>query len=310
VRPKAEWTGHAVSDAAPKTLRHLARLAVCWLVPTLTVLGGTERAEEWETARVLYEARQYRAARTSFERLAAGHAPDAELDFYLGRLALWFDDEAAALGHLERAARLAPAEARIQNALGDAFGLAAQNADLWSKYSWATKCRAAYERAVALEPANPAFHWSLLGYYLVAPRIAGGGERKARLQAEEIRRLDPMGGRIAVATLNLADRKPTEAFAQFDDLQRERPDDFLVLYHVGRCAALSGEQLDRGLAVLRRCLQLAPPPGDGLPAYANVHYRLANILEKKGDAAGARDEYAAALRECADFRPAKTALRN
>ena len=310
MRPKAEWTAHAVSDAAPKTFRHLARLAVCWLAPTLTVLGGTERADEWETARALYEARQYRTARTSFEQLAAGRAPDAELDVYLGRLALWFDDEAAALTHLERAARLAPAAARIQNALGDAFGLAAQNADLLSKYSWAKKCRAAYERAVALEPGNPAYRWSLLGYYLVAPRIAGGGEQRALAQAEEIWRLDPMNGRIARATICLAEKRPDAAFAQFDEVLRQNPTDFIALYHVGRCAALSGEQLDRGLGALRRCLGLTPPVGDGLPAYANVHYRIANILEKKGEARGAKEEYAAALRANADFRPEKMALKN
>ena len=293
-----------------KNLRRLVGLAFCWVGPALLPLIGAERESDFESARALYEARHYRQARAMFEHLAVGRVPEVELDFYLGRLALWFDDEPAAMRHLERAARLAPGDARIQNALGDAFGLAAQHADLLAKYNWAKKCRTAYERAVALEPANPAYHWSLFGFCLVAPRLAGGGERRARALAAEIRRLDPVSGRVAGATLCLVGKKTDAAFAQFDDVLRENPDDFLALYQVGRCAAVSGQQLDRGLRALRRCLELPPPVGDGLPASANVHYRIANILEKMGDPRGAQEEYAAALRSNADFRPEKMALRN
>jgi tetratricopeptide (TPR) repeat protein len=91
---------------------------------------------------------------------------------------------------------------------------------------------------------------------------------------------------------------------------RQSPDDYMALYHIGRCAALSGEQIERGIAALRRCLAVPAPAGDGKPRAADVHYRLGNLLEKKGEAAGARAEYAEALRENPDFRPAKVALRN
>ena len=105
--------------------------------------------------------------------------------------------------------------------------------------------------------------------------------------------------------------RSTEAFAEFDSVLRESPDDFLALYHIGRCAALSGQQLDRGIAALRRCLVLPEPePAAGLPSYANVHYRLANLLEKRGCGDEARQEYARAMAANLDFRPAKMALKN
>jgi tetratricopeptide (TPR) repeat protein len=271
---------------------------------------AADLAADFSMARVLYEERRYAEAREIFRKLAADQADSVELNFYLGRLALWFDDEREALDRLERAARAAPDEARIQNALGDAFGLAAQKAGLWAKLGWARKCLEAYERAVELDPRKSAYRWSLLGYHCVAPRIAGGGNDKAVAQAQAIAKADPMEGRIAVATILLSERRHEAAFALFDDVLRENADHFLALYQVGRCAALSGEQLRRGEEALRRCLRLVPPSGEGMPTMAGVHHRLGNILEKSGDRAGAGEHYAAARRLHPDFRVDKDALRN
>ncbi len=282
-----------------------------WLSVWVSLVVGlrSEPAADFQVALACYREAHYSEARMRFERIAAGRPAEPELDFYLGRLALWFDDGAQGLAHLERAAQREPQSARIQNALGDAYGLAAQQANILAKFGWAKKCRAAYERAVELEPGNGDYRWSLLGYYFLAPRIAGGGLELAYAQAAEIKKIDPMSGRVAFATLYLAEKKTAQAFAEFDDVLARTPDDFMALYHVGRCAALSGEQLDRGIAALERCLALPPPPGEGKPRAVDVHYRLANLLEKKGELARARAEYAKSLRENPDFRPAKVALK-
>ena len=275
-----------------------------------TVVVRAAPPDEWSAAVALYDGRHYSAARDIFQRVASSRPDDPEVNFYLGRLALWFDEEAAALRHLESAVATAPGDARLQNALGDAYALAARNAPLLAKYSWAKKCRAAYDRAVALEPANPAFRWSRVAYYQLAPRLVGGGMAKAHAEALEMGRLEPMSGRIASATLLLAEDKPEDAFALFEEVLRDVPDDFLALYHVGRCAALSGEHLEKGLASLQRCLELTPPPGDGKPTPANIHYRMGNIHEKGGDRAAADREYALAKAAHSDFRPEKMALKN
>ncbi len=277
-----------------------------------TAVAGASAKSAGDLVRAMdcYHARRYTEARELFAGLARERPADPEIDFYLGRLALWFDDEAAALAHLERAAKAAPQEARLQNALGDAYGLAAQNAPLLSKLGWARKCRAAYERAIELDPRNPAYRWSLLGYFCVAPRLAGGGLEKAHGQADEIARLDPVNGRIARATLALAEERFAAAFSVFETVLRESPNDFLALYHIGRCAALSGREIDRGIASLRRCLDLPVPEGDGQPTLACVHHRLGNLLERKGDQIAAQRHYAEARRVHPDFRPQKIVLRN
>jgi tetratricopeptide (TPR) repeat protein len=163
---------------------------------------------------------------------------------------------------------------------------------------------------VRLAPDDAACHWGLLGYYCLAPIFAGGGYDKAFVQAAAIRKLDPVSGRVAFATVYLAEGRNGAAFAEFDSALRSAPDDFFTLYHIGRCAALSGEQLDRGAAALRRCLRLTPPEGEDMPTEASVHFRLGNILAKQGNKAAAEVEYVAASRAQPDFRSEKIQLKN
>jgi tetratricopeptide (TPR) repeat protein len=265
---------------------------------------------DFAAAVALYRAGRYAEAQTLFRVIHARAPDDPEVNFHLGRLALWFDDSVRSVAYLEAAVARAPANARFQNALGDACGLTAQRANVFTRLNWAHRCRMAYQRAVELEPGSVDYRWSLMNYYQQAPRIAGGGLDRAYAEAAEIRRLDADAGRIAWASVDVAAHKYDRAFAEFEAMLRAKPDDFVALYQLGRCAALSGERLEAGLAALRRCLRLPLPTGEGQPKYVNVHFRMGNILEKMGDAAGARAEYQEALRENPEFRPAKDAIRN
>jgi hypothetical protein len=50
--------------------------------------------------------------------------------------------------------------------------------------------REAFQKAVELDPSNMDAQFGLMGYYLAAPAIAGGGIDKARDQARAIARVD------------------------------------------------------------------------------------------------------------------------
>ena len=235
---------------------------------------------------------------------------DPEINFYLGRLALWFDQNEEGLARLEKAARSVPTDARNQNAMGDACGLEAQKAGIFTKIGWARKCLAAYLRAAALDPRNADYHWSLLEFYQLAPAFIGGGMDKAEAEAANIALLDPKAGRIASAVLGVTQHHYDQAFDELEAVVRAAPDDFTALYQIGRCAALSGQRLERGLEALRHCLQLPQPSGAGKPKYVNIHFRLGSLLEKKGDREGAKAEYRAALADNPEFQPARDALKN
>ncbi len=281
------------------------RLAVTFIC--LATFGYALDETAFKSAVDLYTQHRPLEARQAFETLAVTNPDNADIQFYLGRLALQRDDPEKAATYLEKAVELAPNDSRMHLRLGDAYGRSAQKAGFFSKTGWALKSKAAYEKAVGLDPKNITARQSLLEFYRQAPGFAGGGMDLAYAEAAEIQKLDPVRGAIALATLYAGENKYSEAFAKYDEILKTSPDDYLVLYQSGRLAAVSSERLERGLTALRKCLTLTPP--DDQPGHAAVHWRIGNILEKQGDKAGARAEYEASLKVDPNFRQASDALK-
>ncbi len=249
-------------------------------------------------ARVLFEAHRFPEAQQAFERLLAIDPANADVHYYLGRLALERRDTGTAVRELERAVALAPGSASSHSALGEAYGRSAEKAWIFSRFMLARECLAEFKRAVALEPGNVDYHERLFEYYCRAPSIVGGGSDKAAGEAATIEKLDPVRGHQAYATL----------LAALDEALNTAPEDYALLYRAGHMAAVSGQHLDRGLASLRHCLKLAAPIG--APPHSAAQWCVGNILEEQGDHAGARVAFDAALKLDPNFTPASDALRN
>jgi len=279
------------------------------LLITLAVnLTHAARTPELQAAIDLYNQRgKNTEAKAAFEKLVAADAKNAEAWHYLGQLALRADDHETAVKHAEKAVALEPTSSTFQLRLGDAYGRTAQKAGVFSKMSWAGKCRDAYQRAVELDPKNVDARFAIMGFYQQAPGLVGGGMDKAYNEAAEIQKLDAARGREAYERLYLADKKHAEAFALWEPMLQETPDNYLANFRIGRLAALSGEQLDRGLALLRKCLDLKPAAS--APGHEAVHFRIGGILEKKGDKAGAKAAYETALKLAPQFAQAAEALK-
>jgi tetratricopeptide (TPR) repeat protein len=278
----------------------LAGLAVA----ALALLG---RAESPRDAAVsLFQAKRYPEAREAFTQLVVADPRNAEAHYYLGVIALKRNDNATAIQELERATALDPQVSNYFMELGAAYGEAAKKAGLFSKLDLARKCQAALEQSVALNPDNIPARNGLISYYRAAPSFAGGGMNKAYEQAQEIRRRDPIAGASVLAQLALAEKKYDQAFDVYEEALRQSPDNYLMLYSIGRTAAQTGQRVSRGEAALRRCLALTPAAGD--PSHAAVRWRLGNLAEKRNDPAAARNEYVAALQLDPGFTQAKESL--
>jgi tetratricopeptide (TPR) repeat protein len=279
----------------------------CLLFLGLSVLSaGGDRPPELQAAIGLFQQGKNTEAKMAFEHLAAAYPDDFEARQYLGRLALRADDPKEAAQHLERAVALSPRGSEVHKDLGDAYGRLAQKANVFTRMGWASKCRSAYERAVALDPRNVDARLSLLTFYQQAPGLAGGGMDKAYAQAAEIGKLDARRGREARAGLLAADKRFSEAFTLLEQSVTESPEDYTALYAIGRLAATTGENLDRGLETLRKCLTLSPP--EGAPGRTAAYWRIGNILQKKGDRAAARLSYETALKLDPNFAAAQKSL--
>jgi len=194
------------------------------------------------------------------------------------------------------------------------------------KGSLAGRARAMLDKVVSIDPSNFDAREARTEYLMNAPGIAGGGIDKARTEANTAKRASPYrgtllvgrveekagnigaaeaeyraliasypdsgGGYEALSALYQSQSRWDDAFRIIDDRLGRNPNDYGMLYQLGRAASLSGKRLDTGEEALRRYLgrDQANKAFDG-----TVHFRLGAIRERRGDPAGARGEYQQAV---------------
>jgi len=163
-----------------------------FLIPL--VLGAVLRADAgMDQAVSLYRARRYGEAEAALEPMAASRPRDAAACYYLGmclRHGAGGGALDAAVPWLEKAAALAPDNAVY---LGDLGGTCLQLADRHRSFSFATRGRAAMEKAIRLDPGYLEAREGLMQFYARAPWPLGSA-LKARAQAGEILRRDAARG--------------------------------------------------------------------------------------------------------------------
>ena len=236
---------------------------------------------------------------------------------------------AAAVPLLEKCVAAEQGNSKFHQWLGRALGLQAAQKGIVSGALSVRQVKAEFEKAIELDPLNLEARQDLAIMYRAVPGFLGGSNAKAAEQIAFIRRHDPalasqLDGdflfaekkyeaalaayqesarlhprsmiQVRISLLYQQKKDWTQAFAALDRALAFDPDFPFALYQVGRAAALSGYQLDRGEKALRT--YIAMPMHEDLenPSIAAAHFRLGNILEKKGDPTQARSEYETALK--------------
>jgi tetratricopeptide (TPR) repeat protein len=236
---------------------------------------------------------------------------------------------AEAVPLLEKCVAAEQGNSKFHQWLGRALGLQAAENGITSSLLSIRRVKSELEKAIELDPLNLEARQDLAIMYRAVPGILGGSNAKASEQVAFIRRHDPALASQLDGDFLAAEKKYDAALAAYQESSRLHPRPMIqvrlsllyqqkkdwtqafaaldraleldanfpfALYQVGRAAALSGLQLDRGEKCLRT--YIAMPTREDLenPSLAAAHFRLGNILEKKGDTAGARNEYETALK--------------
>jgi tetratricopeptide (TPR) repeat protein len=276
-------------------------------------------------AAALYQEGRFDEAK----RLVAPLKNNADALLILGKIAVAQNDDDAAVGFLEKAVALAPANADAHLWLGNAYGSQAQKANLFSQASLAGKTRDEFERAVQLNPNLLDARFSLIDFYTMAPGFMGGSDEKALQQATEIKKRDVYHGHRAFARLYMRQKKVDQARKEWQDAikdqpQAARPHNALASFYAftdknfklaldevdialklepnympahfraGQIAAMSGTNYARGEEELKK--YLGYKPGENEPDLASTHYYLGMLYEKQGKKAEAKQQFDAALK--------------
>jgi len=277
-----------------------------------------------------YNARRWTEAHAFFAGVTAAQPRNLDAVIWYGRTLMSENKPGDAVDWFEKATKLAPRSSEAHLWLGRAIGVQAATANPLRQPFLARRLKHTVDRAIELDPENIDARELRWRFYAMAPAVMGGGAQHAREEVAEVLKRNRYRGLLLSAnTANrakdfgaaernykaavaeypdsigvasayaswLADRnRPAEAFALIDAYQKRHPTDPQSLFQVGRLAAATGQQLERGEEALRKYLAAPPPPALNFPSLSTVHLRLGNIAERRGNTAAARAAYEQALK--------------
>ena len=318
-------------------------------IPTTSLIAGTLLAFSASTATAqcagaaqpLFQARKLEEARAEARAQLGADATNPAALYCMGRIAAAQGQSGEAVDWFEKAVKQSHRTAEYHLWLGNALGEEAQKANKLRQPFLARRVKAEFERAVELDPLSLDARHGLIQFYSVAPGVMGGSMEKARAQAAEIGKLNPMRGHLelgailerekdaagaereyqaamaaspdsAVAAYALGSyyqrqQRWDDAFVVYDRVLQEKPTDVQARFSYARAAGLSGKNLERAEREMKSLL--ADLPVAWTPATVAVaHFRLGLIYEKGGKKELARTSYEEAVRLNPKFEEAKKAL--
>ncbi len=264
---------------------------------------------------------------------------DAESSNLLCRAYYTLEDWDRAESLCRKAVSLDPQNSHFHLWLGRVYGEKADHVNFMSAASLAGKVRGEFERAVELNPKDVEARLDLAEFYIDAPGIVGGGEQKARDQAQSVGTMNPAREHWVYA--RIAEHKKDYASAEreyhqyigiskgdaeawlnlalflrrqkrFDEMEQavvklsqaptSKPD---VLVEGAGMLYRAGRNYPLAAELLQRYLSTGPV--EAAPAF-KAHYLLGMVLEKQADKTGAAREYRASLSLAKSFGLAQQAL--
>jgi tetratricopeptide (TPR) repeat protein len=315
-------------------ITHTSRILLILLTLSATMLASVvDSAQDKLTAGRIDEA-----ITELNDRLSSAPA-DAESSNLLCRAYFALEDWDRAESSCRKAVALDPDNSRFHLWLGRVYGEKADRANFVLAAPLAAKVRGEFERAVQLNPKDVDARLDLAEFYLMAPGIVGGGEQKAREQAQSIATMNPARAHWVYA--RIAEQKKDAATAereyhQYIDLSKGDAEAWLnlalflrrqkrfdemeqaivnlsqspmpkldVLVEASQMLYRADRNYPFAIELLHR--YLASGPVEAAPAF-KARYLLGLLLEKQGDKAGAAQEYRASLSLVRNFGMAQQAL--
>jgi tetratricopeptide (TPR) repeat protein len=182
---------------------------------------------------------------------------DPVASFLIGRNYFMLGDFKKSVEYLQKVTNAQPGKSEYWDWLGRAYGRRAETANPLAAPGYATKARAAFEKAVELDAGNRDALSDLFDYYLEAPGFLGGGYDKAMGIAEKTATVDQAEAYFERAKLDQKRKEFESAEIHFRKAVESGPREIGHLLSLARFLATQG-RLHESDAVFIQAQQIAP----------------------------------------------------
>jgi len=216
----------------------------------------------------LIEAGHWKRARPLIEQRLGANGNDANAIYLLARYKQATGDPDGALPLAEKACALDSKNADYRLLLAQVYGQKAQTASVFSQFGLARRFKKEAEAALALDPNHIPSRLALIEYHLLAPGIAGGDKAKARVLADEIMKIDPARGYLALARIASFEKRTDQLESLYRKAVESNPGYYQALMAMaGFYGSDSQKKYDLAEKYLRDALRLDP---DRISAHAGL----------------------------------------
>ena len=280
----------------------------------------------------LFAQNKFTAAQPHFEKAIQKQPENVKILEYLGDVSGYQKHWDDALGYYKKLLTIDNQNANYHFKYGGALALKAQQANKLKALLMVSDFKAHLHTAIELDKNHIEARWALVEIYVSLPSLVGGSEAKAKKYANELLKLSPVDGYLALgyvaeyyhqpkqaeayykkaikvggslhtykklSDLYEKENQPQKALQNYKTAQPKKQRNHLN-YLIGKVCAQYNLELDKGL----KCLQLYETnysEKDGVPL-SWAHFRMAQIYRHKKDKRNAYNFIQKALQEKPDLK--------
>lgn len=276
------------------------------LIVGLAGTPGFTSAQCNSSIQALINNRRYGDARDQVNA-QLGHVPSDDAAMHcMGRILIEKGDATKAVGWFEKAVNRNGNNGSHHLWLGNALATSAEKASALRRPFIARRFKTEMNIAISLDPTLVEARRMLVMFYSMVPGFMGGDMAKAKEQAVEIAKLNPMRGHSAAGAIAEREKDYPRAEREFLAAMSFHPDS-VAGYYASGAFYRRRERWAESIAMLEKALKVAPKESPN-SLMSSAHYLLGVGYERTGKRDRARQEYQEALAVFPTNEDAKKAL--
>lgn len=268
-------------------------LIVLVLLVTMSSFADARQTLDLQSGLDMFDSKKYQEAQQYFHKLSDDYPKDAAVAYYLGRSYLQSRKLEDAVKSLEKAVKLDSKNAEYHYLFGLACLSYINEVSIFKKIGVAKKMKNAWHTATELDASHKDARIALIGFYVNAPKMAGGSNEEAAKNLKILKQkypdeIFPVEGRVA---------EKKEQYDQAEKLFRQAVESNKTPLSIFNLAnyLLRRKKNDEAISLFKAYLAMDRSWKD--PNIAFTHFLLGNAYADSKKYSEAKKEYLIAQNE-------------